>query len=404
MPTVTKEAVLAALDRVEDPELKASIVALNMVRGIGFPAAGTVEVEIALTVAGCPLQDRIREDAERALLALPGVETVRVRLSVMEEEDRRRAWASAYAASQARAGARQAAPAAEGGGAPPKAPKAPVATGLQLGPIPGQDPWAGTMLDAKNPTTIIGVASGKGGVGKSTVTANLAVAVRRLGYRVGVMDMDVYGFSQGRMFGAHGTARVNAQQKILPWHVHDVSLVSMGMFIGEDQAVIWRGPMLGKLMEQFFGDVAWPELDYLFIDLPPGTGDVALDIAQRVRKAQLVLVTTPQEVATHVARRAADVARRAQQTLLGVIENMSYARCPDGTRFPLFGEGGGQRLADELKVPLLGQIPLETHVRESGDKGKPAVVVAADSEAGQAFLAIARKLVELTPARAAAQQ
>lgn len=384
--------VLQALDTVQDPELHQSIVSLNMVRTVAIEPDGRVALDIALTVDGCPLHEKITEDVNRALKVLPEVKDVAVTLSVMNEKERRAAFQKAFEAAQK---ARQGEPARPESGArisvtppPPQSSgkKAPI-----IGPLPGQAAAAGMMSDADS-TVIIGVASGKGGVGKSTVTANLAVALARMGSRVGVIDMDIYGFSQGRMFGAKEKAKVNEQEKIIPWSVHGVHLVSMGMFVEEGQAIVWRGPMLGKMMQQFFSDVAWPALDYLLIDLPPGTGDVALDIAQKVRKAKLVLVTTPQEVATQVAHRAGDVAQKAHQEIIGVIENMSYAVCPHGERMNVFGEGGGQSLADLFDVPLLGQIPLEATVREGSDKGQPTTSTDQNSQAASIFLTIAQRI------------
>lgn len=353
---INEGAVREALRQVEDPELKKSIVDLNMVRRVQIDH-GRVEVEVALTVQGCPLHQRIADDVRAAVMALPEVESVAVHLDSMSEAERREAFARAWGR--------------------------PIAATAEPEP---------ELLSPESPTAIVAVASGKGGVGKSTVTANLAVALARLGSRVGLMDLDIYGFSQGRMFGQREKPRLTADQRIAPWHAYGVDLVSMSMFVHEDQAIIWRGPMLGKAMQQFFADVAWPALDFLLIDLPPGTGDVALDIAQRVRRAQLVLVTTPQAVSAHVARRAAEVAQRAEQPILGVIENMSWVTCPHGERLAVFGQGGGQALADALGVPLLGQVPLEPAVRQGGDEGRPIVEAAPDSEAARAFLHIATQL------------
>ncbi len=369
-----RETVLNALESVQDPELHQSIVALNMVRQVAVEGS-RVAIDIALTVAGCPLHQQIRRDVETVVGQLDGVEQISVNLGVMNEEERRTAFSRAFQTSQANRAQAAAA-------APQKTSARP--SGPAIGPLPGQAPPQGMMADTDD-TVVLGIASGKGGVGKSTVTANLAVALTRLGARVGVMDMDIYGFSQGRMFGASGQAQANEQEKIIPWSVHGVSLVSMGMFVPEDQAIVWRGPMLGKMLQQFFSDVAWPALDYLLIDLPPGTGDVALDIAQKVRKAKLILVTTPQPVATHVAQRAADVAKRAGQEIVGVIENMSFVRLPTGDTVEVFGAGGGAALAQDLRVPFLGQIPLESIVREGGDQGQPVVVISPESEAAQAF-------------------
>lgn len=376
---VDKNDVMHALETVKDPELHQNIVALNMVRDVAINTSD-VTVNVALTVEGCPLHQRISDDVKQAVSKVPGVERVVVDLSVMNDTERRDAFSRAFQATQSKK------PQTE------QAKSAPAAPGRNIGPLPGQGPASG-MMSEDNRTIVIGIASGKGGVGKSTVTANLAVALARAGHKVGVVDMDIYGFSQGRMFGASGQAKVNEQEKIIPWHVHDVDLVTMGMFVPESQAIVWRGPMLGKMLQQFFTDVAWPDLDYLLIDLPPGTGDVALDIAQKIRKAKLVIVTTPQEVATQVARRAADVAQRASQELVGVIENMSYVRCPNGDKMEIFGAGGGDTLSQTLEVPLLGQIPLEATVRTGSDEGNPAIIQNKDSEAGQVFLQIAQKLI-----------
>ena len=289
----------------------------------------------------------------------------------MNDEERRTAFARAFKQSQSQKSGTEATP-----------------------PRPPGDPsgsWS-PMLSETSQTVVLGIASGKGGVGKSTVTANLAVALARLGFRVGVMDMDIYGYSQGRMLGAHGQAQANAQQKIIPWTAHGIHVVSMGMFVPENQAIVWRGPMLGKMMQQFFTDVAWPELDYLLIDLPPGTGDIALDVAQRLPKASLIIVTTPQVVAKEVAMRTADVAHRANQRILGIIENMSYIPMGGGQRMEVFGSGGGEDLSKQLEVPLLGQIPLESSVREGGDRGTPVLLSAPDSEASTTFLQIAQKI------------
>ncbi|NMP21050.1 P-loop NTPase [Sulfobacillus harzensis] len=361
--------VLSALGAVTDPELHYDIVTLNMVRNIAIQG-GEVTVDVALTVAGCPLHQRIEQDVTQAVEKLPGVSSVQVRLDVMNDEERRNAFARAFQKSQ---GQKASAPEAQ---------RPPGREGNLWSP----------MLGESSETVVLGIASGKGGVGKSTVTANLAVALERLGFRVGVMDMDIYGYSQGRMLGAHGQARANQEQKIIPWNAQGVHVVSMGMFVPDNQAVVWRGPMLGKMMQQFFTDVAWPELDYLLIDLPPGTGDVALDVAQRLPKASLVIVTTPQVVAREVAMRTADVAQRAQQRVLGIIENMSYIPMGGGERMEVFGRGGGEELSKQLDVPLLGQIPLESSVREGGDRGTPVLLSAPDSEAAITFLQVAQKI------------
>ncbi len=376
--------VLQALENVYDPELHQSIVDLNMVRNIAIEPEGSISLDIALTVEGCPLHQKITDDVNQALRKNPNVRDVAVNLSVMNEQERKIAFQKAF--EHAQKSQRKAQSQKPNVAGPSSGRKAPF-----IGPLPGQEAALGMMSDA-NKTVVIGIASGKGGVGKSTVTANLAVALKEQGARVGVIDMDIYGFSQGRMFGAKEKARVNEREQIIPWHVHGIELVSMSMFVEEGQAIVWRGPMLGKMMQQFFTDVAWPELDYLLVDLPPGTGDVALDVAQKIRKAKLVLVTTPQEVATHVAHRAGDVAVRAQQEIIGVIENMSYVVCPHGESMYIFGSGGGKTLAGLFKVPLLGQIPLETTVREGGDEGSPVVISEPLSLSSRAFMEIAERI------------
>lgn len=363
--------VLGALGTVTDPELHYDIVTLNMVRNIGIQG-DEVTVDVALTVKGCPLHQKIEQDVQDAVGKLPGVAAVHVKLGVMNDEERRTAFSRAFQQSQKRK--------EESGAAAPTMP-----------PNPQTGEWS-PLLREGSPTRLIGVASGKGGVGKSTVTANLAVALQRLGFRVGVMDMDIYGYSQGRMLGANGKALANEEQKVIPLDAHGVKVVSMGMFVKDNQAVVWRGPMLGKMMQQFFTDVAWPELDYLLIDLPPGTGDVALDVATRLPQASLVIVTTPQIVAKEVAMRTADVAHRAQQKILGIVENMSYIPLAGGQRMEVFGSGGGEDLSKSLDVPLLGQVPMESAVREGGDNGVPVFVSAPESEAAETFLQIAQKI------------
>lgn len=381
MPNTLNEAsIRTALAAVKDPELGHSIMDLGMVRQVQVDDTGAVSVEVALTVAGCPLHEQIDQDVRAAVGQVPGVRDLTVHLDVMDETERRQAFAAAVRLVEARRGAealeRPAAPASR---------EIPV----RAGPA---GPAGPALLQPTTPTRIIGVASGKGGVGKSTVTANLAVALAQRGYKVGLMDIDVYGFSQGRIMGASGQPEVTDDQKILPWDRYGVKLVSMGMFVPEDQAIVWRGPMLGKMMQQFFSDVVWGDLDWLVVDMPPGTGDVALDVAQKVRHAKLLMVTTPQAVAMHVARRAASVAERIGQSIVGVVENMSYVRCPHGDRLEVFGRGGGKHLADALHVPLLAQVPLEPDVRAGGDRGEPVVASAPTSEAARVFMQLTERL------------
>ncbi|MCY0881849.1 MAG: P-loop NTPase, partial [Firmicutes bacterium] len=340
-----------------------------------------VDIDVALTVEGCPLHQTIRADIERAIKNLPAIETVTVNLSAMTESERRQLFSDLFRKSSAESTTNAAT------GTDSRRPL----IGPQMPPAPafGHD----------TARLILGVASGKGGVGKSTVTTNLAVTLSRQGYTVGVIDMDIYGFSQGRLFGQNGRGQTNADGKIIPWNTYGVHLVSMSMFVEEGQAVLWRGPMLGKMMRQWFQDVLWPPLDILLVDLPPGTGDVALDMAQKLPQAALLLVTTPQAVAARVAHRAADVAARVHQRIIGVIENMSYAVCPTGERLNIFGQGGGAQLADDLNVPLLGQIPLEADLRETSDAGIPIAVSNPTGLSAHAFVDIARRIIPFEPTR-----
>ncbi len=383
--TLNEQNIRTALAAVKDPELGQSIIDLGMVRQVEVDDTGAVAVEVALTVAGCPLHERIDQDVRAAVGQVPGVRDLTVRLDVMDETERRQAFAAAVRLSEARRGA-----------APAARPVAPASREIPVRSGPAA-PAGPALLQPTTRTRIIGVASGKGGVGKSTVTANLAVALAQRGYKVGLMDIDVYGFSQGRIMGATGQPEVTDDQKIIPWDRYGVKLVSMGMFVPEDQAIVWRGPMLGKMMQQFFSDVVWGDLDWLVVDMPPGTGDLALDVAQKVRHAQLLMVTTPQAVAMHVARRAAGVAERIGQAIVGVVENMSYVRCAHGDRLEVFGRGGGKHLADALNVPLLAQVPLEPDVRAGGDRGEPVVAAAPTSEAARVFLQLAERLDHMVP-------
>ena len=383
--TLNEQNIRTALAAVKDPELGQSIIDLGMVRQVEVDDTGAVAVEVALTVAGCPLHERIDQDVRAAVGQVPGVRDLTVRLDVMDETERRQAFAAAVRLSEARRGA-----------APAARPVAPASREIPVRSGPSA-PAGPALLQPTTRTRIIGVASGKGGVGKSTVTANLAVALAQRGYKVGLMDIDVYGFSQGRIMGATSQPEVTDDQKIIPWDRYGVKLVSMGMFVPEDQAIVWRGPMLGKMMQQFFSDVVWGDLDWLVVDMPPGTGDLALDVAQKLRHAQLLMVTTPQAVAMHVARRAAGVAERIGQAIVGVVENMSYVRCAHGDRLEVFGRGGGKHLADALNVPLLAQVPLEPDVRAGGDRGEPVVAAAPTSEAARVFLQLAERLDHMVP-------
>ncbi len=346
----TKEEVRAALRSVLDPEIGKPIEDIGMLKDIEVDG-GTVRVFVLLTIDGCPLRDRITSDVTNAVMPVGGVEHVEVILGSMSEEQR------ATLTSQLRGG------------------------------VPQQQAF---FTDGR--TTVIAVASGKGGVGKSSVTVNLACALSAQGYRVGVVDVDVWGFSVPRMIGVSGQP-VGFNGMIMPLEAHGVKVMSMGFIVDEETPVIWRGPMLHKAVQQFLGDVYWGDLDFLLADLPPGTGDVSISLASFLPGAQMLVVTTPQEAARKVAERAGKMAVRTNLRPVGVIENMSYFVCPHcGERTEIFGRGGGQEAADSLGVPLLGQIPLEPALRAGGDEGMPIVVRDPDSPAGAALLHAAKVL------------
>jgi ATP-binding protein involved in chromosome partitioning len=347
----TKEDVRQALRNVLDPEIGKPIEDVGMLRDIEV-ANGAVRVYILLTIAGCPLKDRINTDVTNAVSPIldPG-QRVEVILGEMNADQRQE-----------------------------------LVTKLRGG-MPEQQAF---FTDGA--TTVIAVASGKGGVGKSSVTANLAAALAAEGHRVGIVDVDVWGFSIPRMMGVSGQP-VAFNNMIMPLESHGVRIISMGFFVKEEQPVIWRGPMLHKAVNQFLGDVYWGELDFLLADLPPGTGDVSISVAGFLPGAQMLVVTTPQEAARKVAERAGKMAVQTRLRVMGVIENMSYFVCPHcGERTNIFGEGGGQLAADTLGVPLLGQIPLMPELREGGDAGTPVVISQPDSPAGQALRHAARRL------------
>ncbi|HWS45223.1 MAG TPA: Mrp/NBP35 family ATP-binding protein [Acidimicrobiia bacterium] len=367
----TEAEVLEALRPVEDPEIHRSIVDLDMVRGVAVDG-GRVRVTVALTVAGCPLRTEITRRVTDAVEALGGVDGVDVDLTVMTDEER---------AAVARK--------LHGDHAHDHGHDHDHAGGHEHRPNP--------FTDAT--TRVLAIASGKGGVGKSSVTTNLAVALAQRGRRVAAVDADVWGFSMPRMLGIDRPPTV-IDDVIVPPDANGVTLISMGFFAREDQPVVWRGPMLHKALEQFLTDVHWGEPDYLVVDMPPGTGDIALSMAQFLPRAEVLVVTTPQPAAQRVAQRAAYMARKVNLQVAGVIENMSWFRCDHGTAYRLFGEGGGQELADQLEVPLLGQVPLVPELREGSDIGEPIVVADPANEASGVFRAIAERIdVELAPKR-----
>ncbi|HEY3436200.1 MAG TPA: P-loop NTPase [Actinotalea sp.] len=364
MSAPTVEAVTAALATVLDPEIRRPITELQMVRSVDVTDAtdGTdgalVTVGVDLTTAGCPLKDTITREVTATVGALEGVASVRVDLGVMSAEQR------AELRSQLRGGVAE-----------------PV--------IPFSQPG--------NLTRVYAVASGKGGVGKSSVTANLAVAMAAAGLKVGVLDADVYGFSIPRMLGVTQSP-TKVDDMILPPLAHGVKVISIGMFVPPGQPVVWRGPMLHRALQQFLADVFWGDLDVLLLDLPPGTGDIAISVAQLLPSSELIIVTTPQVAAAEVAERAGSIAQQTRQHIVGVVENMSWLEQADGTRLEVFGSGGGQTVADSLAkttgtpVPLLGQVPLDMALREAGDDGTPVALSAPDSAAARVLTAVATTL------------
>ena len=361
---VTEQQVREALRSVMDPEIGRPIEDIGMLQAIEVEA-GTVRVHVLITIEGCPLKDRITKDVTEAVRPLDGVSDVEVKLSPMSQEQRE-------ALVQKLRGA-TVAPAA--GSPPPSKIRFPMST------------------------SIIAVASGKGGVGKSSVTVNVACALAAEGHRVGVLDADVWGFSVPRMMGVSGKP-VGFNDMILPLESHGVKVISMGFFVPEETPVIWRGPMLHKAIEQFLGDVYWGDLDFLLCDLPPGTGDVSISLASFIPGASMLVVTTPQEAARKVAERAGKMAERTNLRPLGVIENMSYYVCPHcGERDEIFGSGGGAEAAETLGVPLMAQVPLMPALRQGGDEGRPIVITDPDAPASLALREAARAVARATKSK-----
>jgi ATP-binding protein involved in chromosome partitioning len=352
------EAIRTALSGVEDPEIHRPITELGMLKDVRVLDHGKVEVAIYLTVSGCPMKDTITRRVTDAVSAVSGVSAVSVELDVMNDEQRRELRKTVKGDADE-----------------------PV--------IPFAQP--GSM------TRVYAVASGKGGVGKSSVTVNLAAAMANKGLSVGVVDADIYGHSVPRMLGA-ADLPTKVDEMILPPQAHGVKVISIGMFTPGNTPVVWRGPMLHRALQQFLADVFWGDLDVLLLDLPPGTGDIAISTAQLIPNAELLVVTTPQQAAAEVAERAGAISLQTRQRLVGVVENMSWMDMPDGSRLELFGSGGGQQVADSLTksigspVPLLGQIPIDTRLREGGDAGVPLVLSAPQSAAGEALRAVADRL------------
>ena len=355
----TTEQVSVALDGVQDPEIHRPITELGMVKDIAIAADGAVRVQVWLTVAGCPLRDTITREVTAAVGKVAGVSSVSVELDVMSEEQRRN-----------------------------------LQTQLRGGRPEPQIPFS----QPSSLTRVYAVASGKGGVGKSSVTVNLAVALAASGHKVGVVDADIYGHSVPRMLGVTGRP-TPVENMIMPPSAHGVKVISIGMFTKGNTPVVWRGPMLHRALQQFLADVYWGDLDVLLLDLPPGTGDVAISVAQMLPSAELLIVTTPQLAAAEVAERAGALASQTHQRVAGVIENMSYLVCAHcGEQTEVFGSGGGATVAEALsrlsgtRVPLLGQVPLDVRLREGGDAGMPLVLGDPDSPAALALRKIADEL------------
>ncbi|MFE1592798.1 Mrp/NBP35 family ATP-binding protein [Nocardia sp. NPDC058705] len=358
MSVITEADVRAALAKVDDPEIRKPITELGMVKSIAIADSGDVHIEIYLTTSGCPLRTEIIQRVTKAVADVNGAGAVTVDLDVMSDEQR----------TELRKSLR-------GDSAEPIIPFA------QPGSL----------------TRVYAVASGKGGVGKSSVTANLAVALAQRGLSVGVLDADIYGHSIPRMLGSDAKP-TQVERMIMPPVAHDVKMISIAQFTQGNTPVVWRGPMLHRALQQFLADVFWGDLDVLLLDLPPGTGDVAISLAQLIPSAEILVVTTPQIAAAEVAERAGAIALQTRQRIAGVVENMSWLDLPDGSRMELYGSGGGQVVADRLtravgsNVPLLGQIPIEQALREGGDDGNPIVLSDPTNPAAVALLEVADKL------------
>ncbi|MFG1928227.1 Mrp/NBP35 family ATP-binding protein [Cryptosporangium sp. NPDC048952] len=357
--TLPDEAeIRTALAGVNDPEIKRPITDLGMVESVAIHSDGVVEVAVLLTVAGCPMRDTLTNDVTAAVAKVGGVTNVRVSFGVMSDAQRKELQSSL-----------------RGGKGEPVIPFA------QPGSL----------------TRVYAVASGKGGVGKSSVTVNLAAALAARGLSVGVVDADIYGFSVPRMLGVEGRP-TQVEQMIMPPQAHGVKVISIGMFTPGNTAVVWRGPMLHRALQQFLADVFWGDLDVLLMDLPPGTGDIAISVAQLVPNAEILVVTTPQQAAAEVAERAGSIALQTHQRLVGVVENMSWLELPNGERMDVFGSGGGEAVSAALsrtlgaQVPLLGQIPLDPRVREGGDSGTPLVLADPEAPAAVALRSVADRL------------
>jgi len=357
---ITEDAIHKALSRVQDPEIHRSITELDMVKEVHVAADGAVKVAIFLTVAGCPMKDRLTNDIKREVGTIDGVTAVEVELDVMNSEQREA-----------------------------------LKTKLRGGQVEREIPFA----QAGSLTRVYAIASGKGGVGKSSVTVNLAAALAAKGLKVGVVDADIYGHSIPRMLGVTEPPTPIDDMILAPTAPSGVKVISIGMFTPGNSPVVWRGPMLHRAIQQFLADVYWGDLDVLLLDLPPGTGDIAISVAQLVPNAEILVVTTPQQAAAEVAERAGTIAVHSRQRITGVIENMSWMPCPHcGEQVDVFGSGGGETVAEALtratgtKVPVLGQVPIDVRLREGGDNGRPLTASDPDSPAARVLIGIADKI------------
>jgi ATP-binding protein involved in chromosome partitioning len=383
---IDQSQLSAALGAIVDPELDLPLSTMGVLREVKARRR-RVRIELALPVAAWPGSDELADEVHRVARAVPGVEEIEFDLTVMRDDERaalrvtlRRNMFGVDAADD-----EGDEPDTDGGHA-------------GHGHAHGAEAATPVFLQADSTTRVIGVSSGKGGVGKSTVTVNLAVALARAGHSVGLLDADVYGFSVPKMLGTDHDPIILGDV-VIPTSAHGVKCLSMGYFVPDDQPVIWRGPMLHKAIQQFLTDAYWGQPEFLLVDMPPGTGDVALTLADVMPRAEIIVVTTPQPAAQRVAQRSAFAARRLKLSVRGVVENMSWFTGNDGTRYEIFGAGGGETLAADLGIPLLGKVPLVASVRQGADEGRPVVAVDPDSETALALIAIAERLASLGPAR-----